>query len=356
MISTKWRAFSSLLGPAAFWRSAARARQGDWRKRIGWLDAASDDSQTRARLTAFREKLQTLGWFDGASDDSETRTRLSAIRKRLEALGWFDGRNVEITARFGAADPSRNQIYVADLLNSAPDVILATDATSISALMKETRTIPIVCPIMTDLAALDFTESLARPSGNVTGFIHFEPTTATKWVELLREIAPSVNRIAILVDPGNSIGDRCVNAAEVAAVSLGVPSTKPRARDGAELEQVISAFAQEPDGGMILPPAALQAFPRDLIVKLAARHRLPAVYPRREMVLDGGLMSYGPDVLDMYRRAATYVDRILKGEKPADLPIHASTKFELVINLKTAKGLGLELPPALLNRADEVIE
>ena len=242
------------------------------------------------------------------------------------------------------------------MLGLTPDVILSTNPTSISALMKETRILPIVFPIMSDPVALGFAESLARPGGNVTGFTHFEPATATKWLELLREIAPRVNRIAVLVDPRNPTGDLYVNALKAAAASLNLPFTTARAREGGEIEQVIGAFSRESNGGLILPPGPLQAVHRELIVKLAARHRLPAVYPWRYMVTDGGLMSYGPDVIDMYRRAATYVDRILKGEKPADLPIQAATKFELAINLKTATALGLEVPPTLLARADEVIE
>jgi putative ABC transport system substrate-binding protein len=317
-------------GAAVTWPETARAQQPERKKRIGWLDGTGEDSETRARLTAFR--------------------------KSLEALRWFEGRNVEIIARFGAADPDRNRTYVAELLGLTPDVILSTNPTSISALMKETRILPIVFPIMSDPVALGFAESLARPGGNVTGFTHFEPATATKWLELLREVAPGVYRIAVLIDPRNPTGDLYVNALKAAAASLNLPFTTARAREGGEIEQVIGAFARESNGGLILPPGPLQAVHRELIVKLAARHRLPAVYPWRYMVADGGLMSYGPDVIDMYRRAATYVDRILKGEKPADLPIQAATKFELAINLTTAKALGLEVPPTLLARADEVIE
>jgi putative tryptophan/tyrosine transport system substrate-binding protein len=325
------REFITLLGGAAVaWPDVARAQQAERKKRIGWLDGTGDDPETRARLTAFRQRLQTLG--------------------------WIEGRNVEIIARFRAADPDQNRTYVAELLGLVPDVIVSTNPPSISALMKETRTIPIVFPIMSDPVALGFAESLARPGGNVTGFTHFEPVTATKWLELLREVAPGVNRIATLVDPRNSTGDMYVHALEAAAASLSLPFTTARARDGAEIEQAISSFARESNGGLVLPPGPLQAVHRELIVKLAARHRLPAVYPWRYMVVDGGLISYGPDVLEMYRGAATYVDRILKGEQPAELPVQASTKFELVINLKTAKALGLEVPPTLLARADEVIE
>jgi putative ABC transport system substrate-binding protein len=326
----KRRAFITLLGGAVTCPLAVRGQQGERKKRIGWLDGTAGDSETRARLAAFRQ--------------------------RLEALGWIEGRNLEIIARFGAADPDRNRTYVAELLGLTPDLIVSTNPPSISALMKETRTIPIVFPLMSDPVALGFAESLARPGGNVTGFTHFEPVTATKWLELLKEIAPSVNRIATLVDPRNSTGNLYVHALQAAAASLSLPFTTAPARDGAEIEQAIGAFARKSNGGLIVPPGPLQAVHRGLIMKLASQHRLPAVYPWRYMVVDGGLMSYGPDVLEMYRGAATYVDRILKGEKPADLPIQASTKFELVINLKTAKALGLTVPPSLLARADEVIE
>jgi putative ABC transport system substrate-binding protein len=326
------REFITLLSGAAatVWPLVARAQEQERKKRIGWLDGADDDPETRARLTAFRQKL--------------------------EALGWIEGRNFEIIARFLAADPDRNRTYVAEILGLTPDLIVSTNPPSISALMKEAKAIPIVFPIMSDPVALGFAESLARPGGNVTGFTHFEPATATKWLELLREIAPGVNRIAALIDPRNPTGNLYVHALEVAAASLRLPFATAPARDGAEIEQAIVAFAHEPNGGLILPPGPLQAVHRQLIVKLAAQHRVPAVYPWRYMVVDGGLMSYGPDVLEMYRGAATYVYRILQGEKPAALPIQASTKFELVINLKTAKALGLEVPQTLLARADEVIE
>jgi putative ABC transport system substrate-binding protein len=226
---TRRREFIALLGgAAAAWPLGASAQQTERRKRIGWLDGTDDDSETRTRLTAFRE--------------------------RLRALGWIEGRNIEIIARFGATDPVRNRTDVAELLGLTPDVIVSTNPPSISALMKETRTIPIVFPIMSDPVALGFAESLARPGGNVTGFTHFEPATATKWLELLREIAPDVNRIATLVDPRNSTGDLYVHALEAAAASLSLAFTTARTRDGAEIEHAISAFAREPNGGLILPP------------------------------------------------------------------------------------------------------
>jgi ABC-type uncharacterized transport system substrate-binding protein len=239
----------------------------------------------------------------------------------------------------------------------APDVIIATSPSSISALLKETKTIPIVFPLMTDPVGLGFAESLARPGGNVTGFTHFGETTATKWLELLREVAPGVRRIAVLVDPRNPTGDLYISSIEAAASLLRVPLTMARATDQVEIERVITAFArQQPNGGLIVPPGPFSNVHRKTILTLAARYRLPAIYAWRYLVVDGGLISYGPDLLDMYRRTASYVDRILKGTNPADLPIQGPTKFELVINLTTAKALGLEIPPTLFARADEVIE
>ena len=306
------REFITLLGGAATWPLAARAQEQERKKRIGWLDGTADDSETRARLTAFRQKLQ--------------------------ALGWIEGRNLEIIARFAAADPNRNRTYVAELLGLTPDVIVSSNPPSISALMKETRTIPIVFPLISDPVALGFAASLARPGRNVTGFTHFEPATATKWLELLREIAPSVSRVATLVDPRNPTGNLYVHALEAAAASLSLPLTTAPAHDGAEIEQAIGAFARNSNGGLIFPPGPLQAVHRELIVKLAAQHRLPAVYPWRYMVVEGGLMSYGPDVPDMYRGAATYVDRILKGEKPADLPVQASDQVRACDQSKDREG------------------
>jgi putative tryptophan/tyrosine transport system substrate-binding protein len=311
-------------------------------------------------LTVFAqraERIKRIGWLDGTSGaDADTQARLGVFRRELEALGWVEGRTVEIIGRFAAIDPDQNRAHVTEFIAMAPDVIVATSPPSISALMKETRTIPIVFPLMTDPVALGFAENIARPGGNVTGFTHFGETTATKWLELLREIAPDVVRVAVLVDPRNPTGDLYTNSIEAAASSLRIPLTIARARHDAEIERVIAAFAQEPNGGLIVPPGPFGNVHRETILKLAARHRLPAVYPWRYLAIDGGLMSYGPDLFDMYRRTASYVDRILKGANPADLPIQAPTKFELIINLKTAKALGLEVPPTMLARADEVIE
>jgi putative tryptophan/tyrosine transport system substrate-binding protein len=310
-----------------------------------------------AALAQRLERIKRIGWLDGTSGaDSDTRARVEAFRRELERLGWAEGRTVEIVARFDAIDPDRNRAHVAEFIAMTPDVIVATSPPSISALMKETRAIPIVFPLMTDPVALGFAKNLARPGYNVTGFTHFGETTATKWLELLREVAPGVSRIAVLVDPRNPTGDLYINSIEAAASSLRVPLIIARARDDAEIEEVIAAFAQKPNGGLIVPPGPFANVHRETIRKLAARHRLPAIYPWRYLVVEGGMMSYGPDLLDMYRRTASYVDRILKGANPADLPIQAPTKFQLVINLETTKALGLDVSPTLLARADEVIE
>ena len=306
-----------------------------------------------AALAQRPERIKRIGWLDGSSGaDPKTQVRLGTFRRELEALGWVEGRTVEIVARFDAIDPDRNRDHVAEFIATTPDVIVATSPPSISALIKKTRTIPIVFPLMTGPVALGFAENLARTGGNVTGFTHFGETTATKWLELLREVSPGVIRIVVLVDPRNPTGDLYVSSIETAASSLRAPLTMARAGNDAEIEQVIAAFAQEPNGGLIVPPGPFGSVHRETILKLAARHRLSAVYPWRYLVVEGGLMSYGPDLLDMYRRTASYVDHILKGANPADLPIQAPTKFELVINLKTANALGLPLdsdrvPPAL---------
>src|SRR5262245_59554119 len=318
-------------GAAAAWPLAARAQRQERTKRIGWLDGTS-----------------------GA--DPETLARLEAFRRELETLGWHEGRTVEIVARFGAVDPDRSRAHVAELIAIAQDVIVSDNPHSISALIKPAPTIPIVFPLLTDPIALGFAKSLARPGGKVTGFTHFGETTATKWLELLREIAPGVIRIAILVDPRNANTDLYIASINTAASSLRIPLTVARTSDDAEVEELVAAFAKEPNGGLIVPPGPFGQVHRKTILKVAALHRLPAMYPWRYFVVDGGLISYGPDLLDMHRRTASYVDRILKGANPADLPIQGPTKFELVINLKTAKALSLDVPLHLQQLADEVIE
>jgi putative tryptophan/tyrosine transport system substrate-binding protein len=268
-------------------------------------------------------------------------------------LGWTDGRDVRIDDRW-AGDASRFHGYAEELLALAPDVVLASATPSVQALRQVSRTVPIVFANVSDPVAMGFVDSLARPGGNTTGFIPTEFGFAAKWLELLKEIAPRVTRVAVLRDL--TIGPAYFSAIQAVAPSFGVELSAVGVRDVGEIERTVAAFARSSNTGLIVTPSTSALIHRDLIAMLAARHRLPAVYSFRYFVTAGGLISYAPDTIDMYRRAAGYVDRILKGEKPADLPVQAPTKYELVINLKTARALGLEVPPTLLARADEVIE
>jgi len=326
----KRREFITLVGGAAAWPLGARAQQGD-RMRIGvFMPLAEDDPVGQARIAAFLQGLQHTGWTDGG--------------------------NVRIDYRWSAGDDERVRKYAAELVALAPDVILATGSATVGALLQATRTIPIVFPIAVDPVGAGFVESLARPGGNVTGFLLFEYGISGKWLELLKEIAPKLKRVAILRDPSIAAGSGQLGAIQSVAPSLGVELSPFGVRDGGEIERAIAAFARVPNSGLIVTGTPLALVHRDLLITLAVRHKLPAVYYDRLFVSAGGLISYGPDILDQYRRAAAYVDRILKGEKPADLPVQAPTKYELVINLKTARALGLDVPPTLLARADEVIE
>jgi putative tryptophan/tyrosine transport system substrate-binding protein len=292
----------------------------------------------------------------GLGDDTEARARFAAFREGLAALGWSEGRNVEIVARFGTADPDRNRAAVAEIIALAPDVVVTSNPASVAALMKAARTIPIVFTMQSDPVAAGFSESMARPGGNATGFAHFEQATVTKWLELLRQIAPGMIRVAFVLDPEDLFGPQYLRALDAPASSLGIQLTSVSLGDAAEFERAVAAFAREPNGGLIVPPSAGTGARRAAIIGLAAKHRLPAIYAFRYHAVEGGLISYGPDVFDLYRRPASYVDRIFKGAKPADLPIQLPTKYELVINLKTAKALGLDVPLQLQQLADEVIE
>jgi putative ABC transport system substrate-binding protein len=276
--------------------------------------------------------------------------------EELQKLGWTDGQNLRIDVR-GTIDYDSARKEVAELLALAPDVILSLGGSlPVAAFQQATRAVPIVFVVVVDPVGAGFVESLARPGGNTTGFTPFEYGISAKWLELLKEIDPRVTRAAVLRDPANPAGIGQMAAMQGAAASLGVELTPVGVRDAAEIERAISVFARGSNGGLIVTVVGSTILHRDLISTLAVRHRLPAVYPFRFFVTGGGLISYGPDISDQYRRAAGYVDRILRGEKPADLPVQAPTKYELVINLKTAKALGLEVPPTLLTRADEVIE
>jgi putative ABC transport system substrate-binding protein len=326
------REFITLLGgAAAAWPLAARAQQSDRMRRIGVLNGQ-------------------------AANDPDAQANIAAFLQGLQQLGWTDGRNVRIDHRWAAGNPADIRKYAAELVALAPDVILAPGATQLGPLLQATRTVPIVFAIVPDPVGAGFVDSLSRPGGNVTGYMQAEYNLSGKWLELLKQIAPGVTRAAVLRDPDITAGIGQFAIIQSVAPAVGVEVSPVNVRDAAEIERAVTAFARTPNSGLIVTASALSAVHRDLIVTLAARHKLPAVYYRRVFVIGGGLISYGADFLDQFRRAAGYVDRILKGEKPADLPVQAPTKYELVINLKTAKTLGLEIPSSVLARADEVIE
>ena len=326
------REFIVLLGgsAAATWPMVARAQQPERVRRIGVLSGL-------------------------AANHPDTQALKAAFLQGLQQLGWTDGRNVQIEYRWGAGNADNIRKYATELAALAPDVILVT-GTAVQQLLQATRTVPIVFTIVPDPVGSGFVASLAHPGGNATGFTLFEYGISGKWLELLKQIAPSVTRAGVLWDPTIPSGIGQFAVIQSVAPSVGMEVSPVNMRDAAETERAVAVFAREPNGGLIVTASALSVAHRDLIVTLAARHKLPAVYYRRLYVTGGGLISYGADVVDQLRRAAGYVDRILKGEKPADLPVQAPTKYELVINLKTAKALGLTVPPSLLVAADKVIE
>ena len=326
------REFITLVGGATVtWPLAARAQQPDRIRRIGVLMAlAADDPEGQARLVAFVQGLQELG--------------------------WTDGRNVRIDTRWAAGDADRFRRDAAELIALSPDVILASGGTGVGVLLQTTRTVPIVFTQTNDPVGAGYVDSLARPGGNATGFTNMEYGTSGKWLELLKEIAPRVARVAVIRDATIAQGIGQFGAIQAMAPSFGVELRPIDAREGPEIERAVTAFAGSANGGLIVTGSALTAVHRDLIITLAARYKLPAIYWDRFFVTGGGLISYGPDSIDPHRRAAAYVDRILKGEKPADLPVQAPTKYELVVNLKTAKALGLTIPQSLLATANDVIE
>jgi putative tryptophan/tyrosine transport system substrate-binding protein len=327
----KRREFITLLGGAATWPLAARAQPSERMRRVGVL-------------------------LPSASDDAEFQARLAALEQGLQQSGWNIGRNVRIDTRWATANAAEIRRYAAELVALAPDVIVAVGASTVGPLLQATRTVPIVFPFAADPVGAGFVDSLARQGGNATGFISFGFSLSGKYLELLKEIAPGMTRVAVLRDAAISTGIGQFGVIQALAPALGVDVSPINVRDAGEIERTITAFAQSPNGGLIVTGSGLAAFHRDLIVALAAQHKLPAVYFDRPFVAAGGLVSYGTDLIDQHRRAAGYVDRILKGEKPADLPVQAPTRYELVINLKTAKTLGLEIPATLLARADEVVE
>ncbi len=291
-----------------------------------------------------------------AADDAGMQARIAAFHQGLEQSGWTIGRNVRIDTRWATTDAAEIRRHAAELAALAPDVILAHAATTVGPLLQATRTVPVVFPAVVDPVGAGFVDSLARPGGNATGFMNYEYSLSGKWLELLKQIAPNMTRVAVLRNAATASGPGQFAAVQAMAPSLSVEVNPVNVRDAGEIERDVAAFARTPNGGLIVTASPLAQRHRDLIVALAARHKLPAVYFERLFVAAGGLIAYGPDQIDMYRRAAGYVDRILKGEKPADLPVQAPTKYELAINLKTAKALGLAVPQTLLASAAEVIE
>src|SRR5262245_22068553 len=333
MIATmKRRNFISLLGGAAAgWPLAAKAQQPERLRRIGVL-------------------------MNRAADNPEGQDRLAAFHQGLQELGWGIGRNVRIDTRWSKDNADRSTKYAAELVALAPDIILASGTLAVTALQHISRIPPIVFASVADPVGAGIVDSLAHPGGNATGFMLYEYNLAAKYLELLKEIAPSVTRVAIIRNAANPAGPATFGALQNAAQSLGVEASPINVRDPREIERSVAAFARSPNGGLIVTQNASGTVYRDLIIAVAARHKLPALYTLRYDVTGGGLIAYGPDVVDQFRQAATYVSRILKGEKPADLPVQAPTKYQLVINLKTAKALGIEMPASVLARADEVIE
>jgi putative tryptophan/tyrosine transport system substrate-binding protein len=323
------REFLSVLGGATTWPLVARAQPLDRIARIGVLTGA---------------------------DTAETDSTMAAFLQALQQLGWAESRNLRIDMRRGEGDAERIRRQAAELAGLVPDVILASGTVTMGPLLQATRTVPIVFVNVADPVGAGFIDSLSRPGGNATGFIQFEYSLSGKWVELLKQIAPGVTRAAVLRDAAVTSGIGQFAVIQAVAPSIGIEVSPVNVRDPGEIERAVAAFAKSGNGGLIVTGSALTAFHRDLIVMLAARHKLPAVYYRRLHVDRGGLISYGPDIVDQFRRAGGYVDRILKGAKPAELPVQAPTKYQLVINLKTAKALGLDVPPSVLARADEVIE
>jgi putative ABC transport system substrate-binding protein len=325
------REFITLLGGAATWPLTARAQRGERMRRIGVF-------------------------IPSAADDPIALSRVTALSQGLQQLGWTDGRNARIDFRFGAGNGEQYRKIASELIALGPDVVMGHGTLTTRTLQRATRTVPIVFVMITDPVGAGIIESLARPGANATGFTGFEYATSGKYLELLKQIAPRVTRVAVTRDPDNTAGTAQFAAIQAVAPSLGVELRPFELRDSGEIERAVATFARQPNGGLIVTPSALAQIHRELIIKLTAQHRLPAIYPYRFYAAAGGLSSYGPDDVEPYRLAAGYIDRILKGEKPGDLPVQTPTKYETVVNLKAAKALGLEISPSLLAIADEVIE
>jgi putative tryptophan/tyrosine transport system substrate-binding protein len=327
----KRREFITLLGGAAVWPLTARGQPAD--------------------------RLRRIGVLMGIADDTEGQARVAALRDGLRALGWIEGRNIEVEYRWAAGQPDLIRRYAAELIAIQPDVIMSNTFASVAVLKNETRDIPVVFVMVSDPVRMGLVESMARPGGNITGFTPFEPSLGGKWVELLKEIMPTVTGAAIMVNPETAPNaSSFLQFAQAAGSTLGIPTIPTLVHAEADIERSIAALEQRSGTGLIIVPDAFAAARYRLIVTATTRHRLPLIAPFHYFTTAGGLASYGPNARGEHRRAAAYIDRILRGDKPADLPVQAATKFELVINLKTAKALGLEIPPTLLARADEVIE
>jgi putative tryptophan/tyrosine transport system substrate-binding protein len=327
------REFIALLGGALSWPKAVFAQQPDRLHRVGMLHLL-------------------------AEDDPMAKGRTAALRQGLEELGWIEGRNIRLEYRYAAGDPDRTRKYAAELVSLRPDVIVVNGTSGVAALQQETRTTPIVFIGASDAVGSGFVESLARPGGNTTGFTYFEPSMGSKWLEMLKEIAPGILRVALMHNPEMAAagGSYFMSAFETAADRLAVKPIGAPVHNEQDIEPRVAALGREPGSGLIIIPDIFTVVHRKLIVSLTARFRIPTIYPYGYMVAQGGLLSYGPDTIDLHRRAASYVDRILKGASPGELPVQAPTKFELIINLKTAKAINLTIPEAFLLRADEVIE
>lgn len=331
MLDVRRRQFITLIGGAAGWPLAARAQRNEGVRRIGVL-------------------------MPLAEGDPEGRARVAAFLQGLRELGWIEGRNVRLDYRWGGGDVARIRRDAVELVALTPEVILAAGGQVMGPLQEATRTVPIVFTQTADPVGAGFVASLARPGGNATGFTNFEYGVSGKWLELLREVVPGITRAAVLRDASNPAGTGQWGAIQAVASPWGVEISPIDVRERGEIERGVAAFATGSNRGLIVSSSGFAILHRELIIALAAQHRLPTVYPFRFYAIGGGLISYGPDPIDPHRRAAQYVDRILKGEKPADLPVQAPTKYELVINMKTARALGLEVPQTLLARADQVIE
>ena len=327
----KRREFITLLGGTGVWPLAARAQQPDRVRRVGFL-------------------------ISTAETDHEARAWITAFERRFAELGWVDGRNVRIEYRFGEGDATRMPQLAKELLELRPDAVLAATFSAATAMRQQTLSIPIVFVMVADAVSAGFVTNLARPEGNITGITNFEFSIGGKWLQVIKECAPAVSSVAVIFDPANPTWAPYLRTVEAAAPTFGMQLTPAGVTNAADIDRDITAFSRKPNGAIVVIPAPITVLHRDKIIAMAAQHRLPAVYPYRFYALSGGLVSYGVDLLESYRRAASYVDRILKGAKPADLPVELPTKFELVINLKTAKVLGITVPSTLLATASEVIE